>query len=252
VLHHGEVLAVAAGLEKGDTKRHLKDDAADGPDVAGLGPAQLHDNLWGPIMPGRDNRGVMLVVKGGASKVNEPDLRVDNAVNRGTTPRIKLGSERGIIEENVLWLQVGVRDPVPVQEVYREAEVIGNLADMINGIRLVRVLLQELKHALPKHLKGDAHVPVEVEPVQHGYAEVLAARVILHQFVQHVDLQLGGVLVPRNVLDHLERDEAVAHEIVALDHLAKGSLAQHVEQAVPVLHHVPRVEDQVTVLVVKK
>ena len=77
-----------------DSTNHgqLKDYATDAPHVTALIPAELKDNLEtrilkeadiskasnlrGAIMSGLDDGGVMFVVKSGASKVDEPDLRI--------------------------------------------------------------------------------------------------------------------------------------------------------------------------------
>ena len=63
-LHHGEVLPVLVGLEQGVAQRQLEHDAADGPDVTGLSPAQLQDHLRGPVVPRAHHGAVVLPVEG--------------------------------------------------------------------------------------------------------------------------------------------------------------------------------------------
>ena len=89
-----------------------------------------------------------------------------------------------------------------------------------------------------------------VEPVEHRHTQVLPARVVLVEFVEHIDLQLGGILILRHILDDLERHNSILVDVVALDNLAEGALAQHLHHPVPVLYEVPIVENEVVVVVV--
>ena len=54
----------------------FKHDAAYAPHVAVVAPAQLQDDLRGPIVSRRDHCAVVLVVKRGRAKVYQPDIRV--------------------------------------------------------------------------------------------------------------------------------------------------------------------------------
>ena len=51
-LHHGQVFPVLVGLEESVAECNFEDDAANGPDITGLRPAQLQDHLWSPIVTG--------------------------------------------------------------------------------------------------------------------------------------------------------------------------------------------------------
>lgn len=79
--HHGQVFTIVVRLEERDAQIELEHDAADGPNVARLRPAQLQDDFRGSIMSRRDDRAVMLVIEGGASKVDEPSFGVFDAAN---------------------------------------------------------------------------------------------------------------------------------------------------------------------------
>lgn len=46
-------------------------------------------------------------------------------------------------------------------------DLLGHVSDLVNRIRQEAVCLQEVKGAERQQLEGDAHVAVEVEPVQH-------------------------------------------------------------------------------------
>lgn len=46
-------------------------------------------------------------------------------------------------------------------------DLMGHVSDLLNGIRQEVVCFQEVKRAERQQLKGDAHMAVVVEPVQH-------------------------------------------------------------------------------------
>ena len=48
-----------------------------------------------------------------------------------------------------------------------QADLVGHVADLADGVRQIVVLLQEVKGAKGQQLEGDAHVAVVVEPVVH-------------------------------------------------------------------------------------
>ena len=142
-----------------------------------------------------------------------------------------------------------MRDSISVQKVDGVAEVVGHLSRVVYRIAAKGVVLQKLEHTLTKHLKGNTHVSVVVEPIQHGDAQVLAPGVVLVELVENIDLQLGGVLVLGDVLDDLEGDHPVLVNVVALDDLAKGSLAEDLHEPVSVLDEVAVLEDEVVFFV---
>lgn len=47
------------------------------------------------------------------------------------------------------------------------ADLVGHVLDMVDGIRQEVVGFQKIKGAERQQLEGDAHVAVEVKPVQH-------------------------------------------------------------------------------------
>lgn len=63
-------------LEQSIACEELDKNASDTPNIAREAPTQIQDNLWGSVVPGGDDRGVILVVKSGRSKVNESDLGI--------------------------------------------------------------------------------------------------------------------------------------------------------------------------------
>ena len=114
------------------------DDAAHAPDVTALVPAHLHDHLGGAIVSGLHDGRVVLVVEGGAAKVNQPDLRV---LEHADLAKLVLTSVSfyqkyefyllpllpvllcdvildiiTVEKQNVLWLQICVSQSVGMQE----------------------------------------------------------------------------------------------------------------------------------------
>jgi len=100
---------------------------------------------------------------------------------------------------------------------------------MIDRIRLEAVILQKIKHTLPKHIKGDAHVPMILKPIQHGDTQMLPIGVVLRQFGEHIYFQASSFFVLSNILDDFDRHHPVLIKILAFDNLPKGSLSQDLE-----------------------
>lgn len=67
------MLKVLVGLEEGLSGVELYQDAADAPKVAGVGPAQAEDDFGSAVVTGRDDSGMVLLLKGCAAKVYELD-----------------------------------------------------------------------------------------------------------------------------------------------------------------------------------
>ena len=52
------------------------ENAANTPNIARITPAQIENDLWRPVMSGRHDGGMILVVESSGAKVNQPDLRI--------------------------------------------------------------------------------------------------------------------------------------------------------------------------------
>ncbi len=74
--HHGQMLEIIVRLEEGVSGKELDQDASDAPDVAGIGPPEPEDDLGRPVMPGRHDRRVVLVLEGCRAKVDQANLGV--------------------------------------------------------------------------------------------------------------------------------------------------------------------------------
>lgn len=75
--HHAQMLKIVVGLEQGITSVELDQDTTDAPDVAREAPAQVENDLWSTVVASRDDRRMILVVKGGGAEVNEANLRIE-------------------------------------------------------------------------------------------------------------------------------------------------------------------------------
>lgn len=78
-------------LEKCIAREELHEDTSNTPYIAGKTPAQIQDDLGGPIMPGGDDRGVVFVVKRGRTKINESDLTVEENTPLAGVAGIRVG-----------------------------------------------------------------------------------------------------------------------------------------------------------------
>ena len=70
------MLKVVVRLEKSITGEELNEDAADAPDIAWVAPSQIQYDFRRSVVPGGDDRGVVFVVEGRRSKVDQSDLGV--------------------------------------------------------------------------------------------------------------------------------------------------------------------------------
>ena len=118
-------------LKKSDASGEFEDDASNGPDVAGGAPAQLEDDLGRAVVPRRDDGRVVLVVEGGAAKVDQSDLGVAEEAEVLLALGVVDEVVAAVVEEDVLRLEVGVRQPVVVHEADGVAQLVGNLTNLI-------------------------------------------------------------------------------------------------------------------------
>ena len=134
----------------------------------------------------------------------------------------------------------------------RIAELVGDVAHLVQGVAHVPVALQKVKHRLAQDLEGEAHVAKIVEGVKHPHTEVLPRRVLGVQLAQHVHLQLGRLPILVDVLDDLHGDTVLCLVVLHLHHLAEGPFAQRGEDLVPVANPVAGQVGQMTVAGVRQ
>ena len=70
------MLEVVMRLEECVPCEELDQDASDAPNVARIAPSQVKYDLRCSVVPGRNDSGVVLVIKGCRSKIDESDLGV--------------------------------------------------------------------------------------------------------------------------------------------------------------------------------
>ena len=140
---------------------------------------------------------------------------------------------------------------VDVSHLDSVAELVGDMPDLLQRITNVAVALEKVEDRLPEDLEGEAHVAVVVEGVEHADTEMLARWILAVEFLQDVDLQLGGLSVLVNVLDDLHGHVTVRVVVPHFHNLSKGSLSQSGHDLVPLTHEVPGQVGQVTVAVVR-
>lgn len=75
-LHHCEMLEVVMRLEECVTCEELDEDASNAPYIARIAPSKVEYDLRCSVVPGRNDGGVVLVIKGCRSKVNQSNLSV--------------------------------------------------------------------------------------------------------------------------------------------------------------------------------
>ena len=142
------------------------------------------------VVPRRDDGGVPILRKRGAAKVDDPDIRVERhaATKRAAALAVELRVRRTVHEQDVLGLQVGVRNAEGVQEVDRGEELPRKALHDVERKGLVAVAAHEVVEARSEARKHDADVAVVVEPVLQVDAAVAALGVVLRQRVKHLEL----------------------------------------------------------------
>jgi hypothetical protein len=125
-LHHGQVLKIVVRLKQGITCKEFHNDAPDAPNIAGKAPSQLENDLRSPIVPGRHNRRMILVIERGRSKVDQPNLAIQqhsplagrprgSVRRRGNVPVVGEGLIGPVDQKNILRLEVSM-DKVEVMK----------------------------------------------------------------------------------------------------------------------------------------
>jgi hypothetical protein len=74
------MLFIIVRLKKGHALEELVDDAADGPDVARLGPPEFEDHFRSPVVTRRDHRRMVLVIESRGTEIYESDSTVAHLI----------------------------------------------------------------------------------------------------------------------------------------------------------------------------
>lgn len=75
-LHHSQVFQIFMSLKQRVASEEFDENASYAPYVTGVRPSETKDDLGGSIMPSRDHRRMVFVLKGGRSKIDKADLRI--------------------------------------------------------------------------------------------------------------------------------------------------------------------------------
>ena len=117
-------------------------------------------------------------------------------------------------------------------------QFVGHLSDLLDGVRFVIVVLEEIEDGRSEHFERDADVAVIIEPIQHLDAFVLADGVVFGQLFEDIDLELGRFSVLFHILDDLEGDDLVLVEIFDLDHFSEGAFSERGQDFESVLNEI--------------
>lgn len=108
-------------LEERVTCEEFHQDTSDTPYVTWETPAQVEDDLRGPIVSRRHHRGMVFVIEGGRTKINQPNLAIkkDPSLPSVAGIRVRGGGDGAIVgeglvvaadKEDVFRLQVGMNE----------------------------------------------------------------------------------------------------------------------------------------------
>ena len=75
-LHHGKMLQIVMSLEQSVPCEELDQYTADTPNITRETPAEIQNDLWGPVMSGGNNGRVIFVIEGRRPKINQTNLAV--------------------------------------------------------------------------------------------------------------------------------------------------------------------------------
>ena len=246
-------------LEKRIAGEKLNQDAPDTPDIAGERPAKAKDDLGCPVVAGRHDRGVVLVLEGGRAKINQSNLRVQEHLplcsltahrraRRRNLPIVGKCLVFAVAQQDVLRLQIGV-DQVQIMEdcvsgsanhtlqasadlrslsltSYARKELPREVLDLAVRKGHKVVALEEVEHALAQQVHNDADVAAEVEAVAEMDAAVPVLGIICPERLEHPQLDLARLAVFLHRADDLDGNKLVGDLISRLDHLAERALAE--------------------------
>jgi hypothetical protein len=103
------------------------------------------------------------------------------------------------------------------------------VTDLVQRVRRIATLLEEVEYGESEHLEGDGDVSVVVEPVQHLHTQMSAIRVPLREFLENVDFQLGCFPILFHVLDDFQSDDAILVHVLDFDYFSKRPFSEGVQ-----------------------
>eukprot|EP00755_Sulcionema_specki_P012518 Sspe_Gene.51627::Locus_28647_Transcript_1_1_Confidence_1.000_Length_1570::g.51627::m.51627 len=197
------------------------DDAPNAPHVCRVAPWAAAHNLRGPVRAGGDQ----IVVRGGAEKRRTPQV-----ADRPPLPQ-PVGARVGFVEEDVLGFEVGVHQlAVEVQKAEGTRQLVCQERELC---------LRDIPHPkLPRLQAGAQEVKDEARAVSprevgpHVAHLVLLLRILLHNGLQHLQLERG-------VASELPLQDLHGHKLVVVvgvrgrQHAGKVACATFLQHTVP-------------------
>lgn len=202
---------------------------------------------------------MVLVLKGGRTKIDEPDLRVkqDLPLRRLAVDRLRRRRHLAVVreclilvvaEKDVLGLEVGVDQVEVVEDCARSAcipdpptcrmaprtsnageQLAGKVLNLAVGEGHKVVALEEVEDALAKQVHNYAYVAAVVEAVAQVDASVAVLLVVDLERGEHPQFYLASIAVLLDRPNDLDGDKLVAMSVLGLDNLAKRALAQQLD-----------------------
>lgn len=120
-----------------------------------IAPLLTKDDFWGPVMPRCDGGAMMLVIKSGRSEIDESNVSVLHHTNLAgglalCAPLRWIRTSVIVVEkEHVLRLKIGVGETIIVEIFDGVGKLVGDMTDLIHGIRMVAVLLEKVIYTFP-------------------------------------------------------------------------------------------------------
>jgi len=139
-----------------------------------------------------------------------------------------------LLEEDVLWLEIAVDDPVAVQDFQALEDGVCKLADQSQAEPLELVLLDQFVQVHGQKFEGDADVVAEGKRLDHVDDVVYVVLVLLAQVLQYPDLFLSLAMESLLVAHHLQGDVGVGFVIVGFHDLPEAALADDLQHFVAV------------------
>merc|ERR1719222_490375 len=169
----------------------------------------------------------MLVIESGTAEIDEPNIGPFDSSKVSLLFRIVGDVEIGINEEDVLRFQVRMGQFIVMKESHSVGELVTDMSDLLQRVRLVIVIFQKVENGKSKHFEGNAHMAVVVEPIQHLDTQELSIGILPIEFLEDVDFQFGRFTILLHVFYDLESETVVPgfNHISDFDNFTEGSFA---------------------------
>lgn len=135
-----------------------------------------------------------------------------------------------LFEQDVLWLEITVDDPVPAQGLQALQDGVCKLSDQRQAETLELVALDELVQVHAQQLKGHADVVAEGEVLEHVHDVHGAVAVLLAQVLQDADLLLRLPVEALLVAHHFQSQVLLQFVVVHLSHLAEATFTDNLQR----------------------